>query len=135
MDFWYKKPINVNEVVDSVGGYMPSQPSQKFPFHPIQPPRVDNKNQPWYGGTRWWGVGPDIAQSNDAAIKTKNNEDRYQVKDVWSYLNDWFGGLNLDANLSDKSQIPKVEIPEQRGRYNMNDQSGFVRSWDYDERF
>lgn len=26
----------------------PSQPSQKYPFMAVVPPRVDNQNQPWY---------------------------------------------------------------------------------------
>lgn len=32
--------------------YVGSQPSQQYPYTAIVPPRVDNSNQPWYGGTR-----------------------------------------------------------------------------------
>lgn len=32
--------------------YVGSQPSEQYPYTAIVPPRVDNSNEPWYGGTR-----------------------------------------------------------------------------------
>jgi hypothetical protein len=119
---WYKAPSNVNQNVDSFGGYRPSQPSQKYPFQPISPPRVDNKNQPWYGAnSRAWGIAPDDIQFNDAAVTQTNGQDNYQVGNTWKFLGNWFGGITAKSNLNDTSQIP-----QQMGRLNMNDQSGWV---------
>lgn len=142
--FWYKKPSNVNEVVDSFGGYEPSQPSQKYPFKPIYPPRMDNKNQPWYAGDRWWGKGPDDIQFNDAAATKEDGQDRYFMSDVWSFLNKFFGGQDAKSNLqsTDPREVATGQlVPEpnalgamnfggrgdRRGR--MNDQSGYVKPW------
>ncbi len=38
-----------NDAYNSLTG---SQPSEQYPWTAIQPPRVDNSNQPWYGGSR-----------------------------------------------------------------------------------
>lgn len=32
--------------------YVGGQPSEQYPYRAITPPRVDNSNQPWYGGSR-----------------------------------------------------------------------------------
>jgi hypothetical protein len=38
-----------NDAYNSLTG---AQPSEQYPWNAIQPPRVDNSNQPWYGGSR-----------------------------------------------------------------------------------
>lgn len=35
-----------------VNASLQTQPQQKFPYENIVSPRVDNADQPWYGGTR-----------------------------------------------------------------------------------
>lgn len=33
--------------------YVGAQPSEQYPYTAIVPPRVDNTNEPWYGGNRY----------------------------------------------------------------------------------
>lgn len=139
---FYKKPTDATEVTDSVGGYKPAQPSQKYPFLPIQPPRVDNKNQPWYGGERWWGRGPDTVQYKDAVTIDSTGQANYKLADVWTSLAGFFGGDNAKQNLMSKQNIPETQsstklkpIPMQMGRLNMSDQSGNVAPWSVNDTY
>lgn len=97
---------------DAYGGYSPSQPSQKYPFRPVVPPRVDNKNQPWYGGKRGWGQGPDVVQNADALVSqtsglsTDPGTTNYNLSSIWSQFANWFGGMTPKQNLKDISGTP-----------------------------
>ncbi len=108
MQFWYVKPQNVNEVVDSFGGDAQGQPSQRFPFRLQQPPRMDNFNQPWYGGSRQAFKGPAENQMVDSVTEDSEGQDVYKVSDVWGILSSWFGGAGAKANLNVVEDSPGV---------------------------
>lgn len=93
------------DVSANTGGYSPSQPSQRFPFRPVTPPRVDNKNQPWYGGNRLGATADDwqdqdvITQDSDVGQPTQD------LTDVWNKFNGFYGGNDAKANLIDQSNV------------------------------
>ena len=103
------KMVNRGEISVSTGGYQPRQPSQRFPFRPNSPPRVDNGNQPWYpmsSTARWWGSGPGVAQDYDAVIQNSSESEPTQnMNAIWASFNNFFGGQNPKANLMDKSDV------------------------------
>lgn len=95
-----------NQVTDQTGGYRPSQPSQRFPFYPMTPPRMDNINQPWYGSAdRTWGRGPGTDQTNDIVTQKSDGATRPLVKSFWEVLNGFFGGNTAKDNLMDTSNV------------------------------
>lgn len=140
---FYTKPTDATEVTDSVGGRPaggPAQPAQKYPFVSISAPRVDNKNQPWYGGPRWWGSGPDDIQNTDAVTTDSAGQANYDLASTWLSFDKWFGGATPKANLiSQQDDVvnppARTPMPMQMGRLNMSDQSGNVLPWSVDDNY
>lgn len=109
MDFAkYNKNYAKKEVTEG-GGYRPSQPSQRFPFRAITPPRVDNKNQPWYATdqhARSFGRGPDTIQDHDAIVQdSRLSSPTQNMKAIWHTFNTFHGGQDAKSNLMDRSQV------------------------------
>lgn len=71
----------------------PNQPSQKYPFQPITPPRVDTANQPWYNGIlAAVGVGSGPNQNyttggQSVALSAQAGQSVvHSVADIWGML-------------------------------------------------
>lgn len=124
--FFFSKqtiPDDNANVPNRTGGYRPSQPSQKYPFAPNQPQRVDNMNQPWYGSNqRGWGAGPDTIQDQSAQDLTGS-----KLTNFWDTLNKFFGGegpkRNLQSPDSRNKNVSLVSNPSAVGAQNR----GFLR--------
>lgn len=83
--------------------YQPAQPSLVYPFTPISPPRVDNKNQPWYNNARQFMASPaDSAQGVSGTVSSVV----HSLSDVWGNLNDYFGANDNKSNLVSSDQVP-----------------------------
>ena len=76
--------------IASAGG----QPAMQYPFRAIEPPRVDNSNQPWYGGSRLLatassamlpGGGSDIQKAASDLASASSIAD--SVSSIWDQLN------------------------------------------------
>lgn len=61
---------------DYINAALMGQPNQKYPFQAVQAPRVDNSNQPWYGGNRLAAQGPVAA----SPMPTQLQNDAMQLK-------------------------------------------------------
>lgn len=109
-NFWYVKPQNIDETQIPAEKNQPTQPSQRSPFRPINPPRVDNKNQPWYGGARSWLFGPDASYPRDPVTETTDGFVHRDVGSSWLALNNFFGGATPKANLTDKNSVVGVNM-------------------------
>lgn len=94
-----------------VNGQLLGQPSQSYPFKAVVPPRVDNSNQPWYGGSRAAAQGPTQSPqppqiSQDAMTLKAGSEILTSLHNIWSDLGvgDWFtSNDNSVEELSDAS--------------------------------
>lgn len=104
-----------------------TQPSQRYPFRPITPPRVDNKNQPWYGGSRAFAVGPDASYPDDPVTQSTMGFVNQDVGTSWLVLNQYYGGQTSRANLTDQS----VVVAPNNGDPAMGDDQTSAPSQDY----
>lgn len=137
--------FNVNTIQEDVYGnvdsevnlpspdpWRPQQPSQLFPFRPNRSPRVDNKNQPWYGNrNRSWGKGPGEVSASPTAnpgggsanlvnmqvdpvvANPVTQNPQSSLSGVWEAINSFFNAV-LNPNLSmpaNPSIGPAVPIP------------------------
>lgn len=72
------------------------QPSQTYPFQPNISPRVDNSNQPWYGGTRSGLLNngsPEVGSIGDIASQAGSiSKIVSSASSIWDDLgvSDWF---------------------------------------------
>jgi len=83
----------------------PAQPSQKYPVTPINPPRVDNQNQPWYNG----GALPSNPVGNvvqAAGIAGATSSIVHSLSDIWGNIMPNGESANTDAaNLTSTDQV------------------------------
>lgn len=94
-----------------VNGQLMGQPSQQYPFQPINPPRVDNSNQPWYGGNRLAAQGPTQMSAqpapiqNDAMMVKAGADIITGLKSIWSDLGvgDWFTSNDNEVEALDNA--------------------------------
>lgn len=100
---------NLPSAIAPSGDWNPSQPSLRFPFRPISPPRVDNSNQPWYGSnTRWFLKGPaEFQDYNPILQESRVGADGKNMSDVWLKFHSFFGGADAKSNLVDQSGVKK----------------------------
>jgi hypothetical protein len=92
------------KTVSTTGGYQPRQPSQMYPWTANQPPRVDNINQPWYGGPRL-SQSADTYQDSDVVLQNDNGSPVQNMSDVWGQFNSFYGGETAKANLTDPGSV------------------------------
>lgn len=65
--------------------YLQTQPQQMFPLQAVDTPRVDNADQPWYGGSRdFMGATSDASLSGAMAVG--GGFMSYSVNQSWSDL-------------------------------------------------
>ena len=78
--------VNDDIVIKPEGNsYLQTQPQQLFPLMAVETPRVDNANQPWYGGDRGFeGAVSDASLSG--AMSTTGGFMSYSVNQSWSDL-------------------------------------------------
>lgn len=82
--------------VPNVGGpgKTSAQPGQQYPFRPAMPARVDNSNQPWYGGPRasLLGGNPSSGPAPTANQVTNPLAVANSAVQLWQNLgvSDWF---------------------------------------------
>lgn len=69
-----------------------NQPSQQYPFQPPVSARVDNSNQPWYGGDRSSMSGPAENYQNFASVIQSSASVVHSLSDIWGELDigSWF---------------------------------------------
>ena len=111
--------------------YQPAQPSQVYPFVPITPPRVDNKNQPWYNGARQFMATPgDTVKGLAGDVSSVV----HSLSDVWGNLNDWFGGDDAKANLASTDSLPSDDYDMDGSADDQSDSVGQLAddTFDYD---
>lgn len=80
-------------------GYTASQPGLTYPFRPTVDPRVDNQNQPWYGGTNFQGAPQQLQTVKDTAgYLSAGSSIVHSISDIWGELNigSLFGGDEYD---------------------------------------
>lgn len=46
------QPLGITPYSVPNSAYLMDQPAQQYPYQAVNAPRVDNANQPWYGGNR-----------------------------------------------------------------------------------
>lgn len=65
-----------------------TQPQQLFPMQKVETPRVDNADQPWYGGDRgFFGLADDILQASGLGGSSSGSIMNYNTDQIWSELN------------------------------------------------
>lgn len=86
------------------------QPAELYPYSAINPPRVDNSSEPWYGGSRTFnqtadakisGLDMNFAQNvqyikGAADISTS-------LQDIWGSIGSFFDTEDLSVSVSDFS--------------------------------
>lgn len=85
--------------------YQPAQPSQNYPWSAIFPPRVDNKNQPWYNGPAVKGAD----STGIAGIAGTTSSVVNSLSSVWGDLSDMFGGDDDKSNLTSADSLPNQQ--------------------------
>lgn len=104
------------------GNYTPAQPSQRYPWQAIVPPRVDNKNQPWYNNAR------DILTTPGAVAGVAGDVSSvvHSLGDVWGQMSDFWGGDTSKANLASTDSLPDSTPEETDVGGSSDDQSDAV---------
>ena len=98
--FFYKKNAIANPPPLTMGSNpQNAQPSQLYPWQATQPPRVDNKNQPWYNNDRTFMSGPSSDLAGLAADLKASGSIVQSLGDIWGNMSDWFGGNDAKSNL------------------------------------
>lgn len=102
-------PGTINPTSGDPGKYTPAQPSQKYGWSPIVPPRVDNQSQPWYQGISDFMQGPGETLSKDVLDGASSTQVKQDVGSIWQNLDSYFGGSDAKQNLkaSPKSNVPQ----------------------------
>ena len=95
-----------SSAMDMTSPTCPSQPSLKYPFYPIKPPRVDNKDQPWYGRGPRFG-GPAGYAGYDPIVQDSSGNSIGKVSQFWQHLADYWGpdgqgSLDYDKEAADQ---------------------------------
>lgn len=103
MYFYSRKQASLtNSPVSNPSNYQPAQPSLKYPWSAIFPPRVDNQNQPYANGSKapfMQGLSSQVAQNPLGAIQAGSSV-VHSLSDVWGSLSDAFGGNDSKSNLT-----------------------------------
>lgn len=96
----------------STGGYSPSQPSQLYPWRAITPPRVDNRNQPWYNGPSVAMMAPKPSGMMEAASALQAGSSViHSLKDIWGDLSP-VPTNDADSNLMQSDMLESVDSIE-----------------------
>ena len=76
-----------------------NQPAQQYPFQPPVSQRVDNSNQPWYGGDRSVLSGPAENYANFASVAQSTASVVHSLSDIWGELDigSWFSEDGADS--------------------------------------
>lgn len=101
--------------------YAPSQPAQQYPWVPIQAPRADNANQPWYNNAPVNGGAQPTGLAGIAAGIQAGSSIVHSVADVWGQLSSFWpkGDNELAFNAVDN--------------YSSLDMGGVDESWFQDD--
>lgn len=89
-------------------GTFSTQPSNVYPFQANEPPRVDNSNQPWYGGDRTALMqgNPQLANLADNALAVKSISSIVSsATSMWDDLgvSDWFSSGTPSGGSTDNT--------------------------------
>lgn len=99
-----------------VNGSLQGQPSSQYPFQILQPPRVDNSSQPWYGGPRPQDATKNIISNSSSSGTNFLENVNYakgaasltdSLKSIWDNLDmgSWFSSSDNEVVKVDESVL------------------------------